>query len=54
MYAETVKCRSLLYRAARPCDRKDPESKKCSSMAEFALSGSAIKALNGTIGIPGN
>jgi butyryl-CoA dehydrogenase len=53
MYVETEKCRNLLYKAAWLYDRKDPESKKYSSMAKLAIPESAIKILNRSIDILG-
>jgi alkylation response protein AidB-like acyl-CoA dehydrogenase len=53
MYVEIEKCRSLLYKAAWLYDRKDPESKKYSSMVKLAIPESAIKVLNGCIDIFG-
>jgi butyryl-CoA dehydrogenase len=53
MYVETEKCRNLLYKAAWLYDRKDPESKKYSSMAKLVIPESAIKILNMSIDILG-
>jgi butyryl-CoA dehydrogenase len=53
MYVEIEKCRNLLYRAAWLYDRKDPESKKYSSMVKLTIPESAIKVLNGCIDILG-
>lgn len=53
MYVEIEKCRNLLYKAAWLFDRKDPESKKYSSMVKLALPESAIKILNRCIDILG-
>ena len=53
MYVEIEKCRSLLYKAAWLYDKKDPESKKYSSMAKLAIPESAIKILNRSIDILG-
>ena len=53
MYVETEKCRNLLYKAAWLYDRKDPESKKYSSMVKLAIPESAIKILNRCIDILG-
>ncbi len=53
MYVECEKCRSLLYKAAWLYDRKDPESKKFSSMVKLAIPESAIKVLNTCIDIFG-
>ncbi|OPY72589.1 MAG: Acyl-CoA dehydrogenase [Syntrophorhabdus sp. PtaU1.Bin058] len=53
MYVEIEKCRNLLYKAAWFFDRKDPESKKYSSMVKLALPESAIKILNRCIDILG-
>jgi butyryl-CoA dehydrogenase len=49
MYVEIEKCRNLLYKAAWFYDKKDPESKKYSSMAKLAIPESAIKILNRSI-----
>lgn len=49
MYVEIEKCRSLLYKTAWLYDRKDPDSKKYSSMVKLAIPESAIKVLNGCI-----
>ena len=46
IYVEVEKCRNLLYRAAWLYDKKDPESKKYSSMVKLAVPESAIKILN--------
>ncbi len=53
MYVETEKCRNLLYKAAWLYDKKDPESKKYSSMAKLAIPESAIKILNRSIDMLG-
>ena len=53
MYVEIEKCRNILYKAAWLYDRKDPESKKYSSMVKLAVPESAIKLLNKTIDILG-
>ncbi len=53
MYVETEKCQNLLYKAAWLYDKKDPESKKYSSMAKLAIPESAIKTLNRSIDILG-
>lgn len=53
MYVEIEKCRNLLYKSAWLYDRKDPESKKYSSMVKLALPESAIDILNRAIDILG-
>jgi butyryl-CoA dehydrogenase len=53
MYVEIEKCRNLLYRAAWLYDRKDPESKKYSSMVKLTIPESAIGILNRAIDILG-
>ncbi|HEY3275396.1 MAG TPA: acyl-CoA dehydrogenase family protein [Syntrophorhabdaceae bacterium] len=53
MYVEIEKCRALLYRAAWLYDRKDPESKKYSSMVKLTIPESAIRILNQSIDILG-
>ena len=53
MYVETENCRNLLYKAAWLFDRKDPESKKYSSMAKLVIPESAIKVLNKSVDILG-
>jgi alkylation response protein AidB-like acyl-CoA dehydrogenase len=49
MYVEIEKCRNLLFKAAWLYDRKDPESKKYSSMVKLAIPESAIRILNKSI-----
>ncbi len=53
MYVEIEKCRNLLYKAAWLYDRKDPESKRYSSMAKLAIPEAAISLLNRAIDILG-
>jgi alkylation response protein AidB-like acyl-CoA dehydrogenase len=53
MYVETEKCRNLLYKAAWLYDKKDPGSKRYSSMVKLAIPESAIKVLNMSIDILG-
>lgn len=53
MYVEIEKCRNLLYKAAWLYDRKDPESKKFSSMVKLTIPESAIRILNRCIDILG-
>jgi len=49
MYVEVEKCQNLLYKAAQLYDRKDPESKKYSSLVKLTIPESAIKILNRSI-----
>jgi alkylation response protein AidB-like acyl-CoA dehydrogenase len=53
MYVEIEKCRTLLYKAAWLYDRKDPESKKFSSVVKLAIPESAINIVNRCIDILG-
>lgn len=53
MYVEIEKCRNLLYKAAWLYDRKDPESKKYSSMVKLTIPEGAIEILNRCIDILG-
>ncbi len=53
MYVEIEKCRGLLYRAAWLYDKKDPESKKYSSMVKLTIPENAIDILNRAIDILG-
>ncbi len=53
MYVEIEKCRNLLYKTAWLYDRKDPESKKFSSMVKLTIPECAIKILNQSVDILG-
>jgi len=53
MYVEIEQCRNLLYKAAWLYDRKDPESKKFSSMVKLAIPECAIRILNQSVDILG-
>ncbi len=53
MYVEIEKCRNLLYKAAWLYDKKDPESKKYSSMVKLTIPRNAIDILNRAIDILG-
>lgn len=53
MHVEIEKCRNLLYKAAWLYDRKDPESKKYSSMVKLTIPRNAIDILNRAIDILG-
>lgn len=53
MYEEIEKCRNLLYKAAWLYDKKDPQSKKYSSLVKLAIPESAIDVLNKSIDILG-
>lgn len=53
MYVEIEKCRNLLYKTAWLYDRKDPESKKFSSMVKLTIPECAIKILNQSVDIFG-
>ncbi len=53
MYVEIEKCRSLLHKTAWLYDRKDPESKKYSSMVKLTVPQNAIDILNRAIDILG-
>ena len=53
MYVEIEKCQNLLYKAAWLYDRKDPESKRYSSVVKLTIPESAIKIVNSCIDILG-
>ena len=53
MHVEIEKCRNLLYKTAWLYDRKDPESKKYSSMVKLTIPQNAIDILNRAIDILG-
>lgn len=53
MYVEIEKCRNILYKAAWLYDKKDPESKKYSSMVKLTIPENAIDILNRAVDILG-
>ena len=53
MWVEIEKCQNILYKAAWLYDKRDPESKKYSSLVKLTIPESAIRILNRSIDILG-